>query len=555
MKIIGTALVAMAIGCPAAQAGEPARPPMQADHRAPHPIPLSTLALPEELPNKARPYSGTPIDVLNYHYDNNRTGWNQAETDLTPASVASSKFGLLKTLKVDSNVLGQPLLVTAYTMPDGSVHDVLLITTNKNSVYAFDAQTYAKLWEVSLGTPEDGKDVGCTDLPLYGITSTPVILRQNGKATIYVVAATEPQSMQFQLTLHALDLGTGGDTLTPAVISPSATIAKGVLLSFDSQHQYTKSALASANGAIYVGITSHCDRNKGNISGWELNYNATSLALTSQFHTIETHILGLELASIWMSGFAPAIDASGNVILVTGNGGFNAKANDWGESVLKLPASLSGVSDSFTSGDHKLLNGTDNDLGSGGVMLLPPVAGQTAPPLAVTMGKEAILYLLNQNNLGGESMNDTGALQAQRLAPTGSGVWGGPAFYNSPAAGPLVYVQVDSDYLRAFSVNTGAKPALTQVAAGTTQGGYGGTFPIVSSNAAKPNTGVVWMVRRSSPLELEAYTAESLGTPIYSASIGDWSIKSGNAFISPTVVNGRVYVGSSRTVSVFGLTK
>ena len=556
MKIIARAFVAMAIASPAAWAGGSGPPPMHEGHHAPHPAPVSKLAPPIELPGKGIPYGGSPVDVLNYHYDNNRTGWNPSETDLTPATVASSNFGLLKTLRVDSNVFGQPLVVTGYTMPDGSVHDLLIITTDKNSVYAFDTTTFAKLWEVNLGTPEDSHDVGCPDLPVYGITSTPVILRNaNGKAVIYVVAATEPQSMQFQVSLHALDAGTGADTVTPAVISPSATLSSGKPLVFDSQYQYTKASVASANGTVYVSVSSHCDRNKGNISGWLLGYNATTLKTTNQFHTIETHEPGLELASIWMSGFAPAIDGNGNVFFITGNGAFNTSTNDWGESVLKLPSNLSAVTSSFTPYSYKQLNKVDGDFGSGGLMLLPPVSGQTAPPMAVAMGKDAVLYLLNQNALGGINPNDSGALQSQRLAPTGSGLWGGPAYYNSPQAGPLVYVQIDSDYLRAFSLATGASPALTQIAEGTTTAGYGGSFPIVTSNAAAAGTGVVWLVRRSQPPEVEAYNADTLGAPIFTAGIGKWSIPSGNSFIAPTVADGRMYVGAFKTVSVFGLVK
>jgi outer membrane protein assembly factor BamB len=555
MRILSTSLLAMVIGVPAIWAAGKVISNLPS-HKPSHAGPVSTLPEPVQMPGKARPYGGTPINVLNYHYDHNPTGWNQAETDLTPASVASSSFGLLKTLKVDGNVYAEPLLVSGYTMPDGSVHDVLIVATGHNSVYAYDAQTYALLWKVGLGTPQNARDVGCGDvLPIDGIASTPVILLNNGKAVIYVVAATEPSSMVFQTSLHALDLGTGSDILPAAVISPSATLSNGTALNFDPQHQYVKAALASANGAIYVGITSHCDRDKADISGWLLSYDAATLASTAQFHTIETRTPGLELASIWMSGFAPAMDANGNIFLATGNGAFGTSNNDWGESVLNLPPALTGVTDSFTPAAYKALNKEDGDFGSGGVMLLPPVAGQTAPPLAVAMGKDAVLYLLNQHNLGGISAGDAGALQSQRLAPTGSGSWGGPAFYNSPQAGPLVYVQTDSDYLRAFSVATGATPALTQVAQGTTTAGYGGSLPVVSSNGAMPGTGVVWLVRRTKPPTVEAYAADSLGAPIFSASAGKWSNPAGNSFLTPLVANGRLFVPAYKTVMVFGLTQ
>ena len=122
----------------------------------------------------------------------------------------------------------------------------------------------------------------------------------------------------------------------------------------------------------------------------------------------------------------------------------------------------------FTPSSFRQLNAGDTDFGSGGVMLLPPLSGQIAPPMAVAIGKDATLYLLDQTRLGGQKPDDSGALQSQRLAGSGGGTWGGPAFYNSPVSGPLVYVQVDSAVLRAFAVATGAAPKLTPFASGTT---------------------------------------------------------------------------------------
>ncbi len=257
-----------------------------------------------------------------------------------------------------------------------------------------------------------------------------------------------------------------------------------------------------------------------------------------------------------MSGFAPAIDAAGNVFVVTGNGDFTASpAKDWGESVLKLGPTLSFKS-SFTPDQYGPLSWGDVDFGSGGVMLLPPVAGQKAPPMAVAMGKDAVLYLLKQTGLGGLSVNDANALDARRLAGSGGGLWGGPAYFNGPA-GPTVYTQINGDVLRAFSVPVNlARPAFLTQALGTSKGGYGGSLPIVSSIGAAPHNGVVWVVRRSAPIELEAYDAGRLGQPIYSANIGDWSIRdNNNSFLTAIEANGRVYVATYLAVQVFGLTQ
>ena len=548
-------IAAVFAAAPALAIAEP--PNGHSRHLAVHPghsSPVSLLPETAPLAGAARAYSGTPVDVLTYHYDSARTGWNQTETDLTQSSVASKKFGLLATLQVDGNVLAQPLLVSGFVMPDGSTHDVLLVATGHDSVYAFDAQTFSVLWQVSLGTAQASNDVGCGDVvPEYGISSTPVILRAGpNAATVYLVAATEPSAFSFHTQLHALDLGTGADVQTPVEISPSATLSNGSTLHFDPQNQWSRTGLASGNGSIYVGIGSHCDHNSGNISGWMLRYSP-ALALQAAFHTIETPSSD-ELASIWMTGFAPALDTRGNLFVVTGNGDLSGLGKDWGESALSLPPSLASVRGHFTPSGFKSLNNNDTDFGSGGIMLLPQVAGQTAPPLAVAIGKSAVLYLLDRDKLGGLKPNDGGALQATQIGSGGqSGVWGGPAYYDGPG-GPTVFLQTDSAVLRGFGVSVTGTPALTQTLAGTTRGGYGGALAVVSSDAASPGTGVVWLLRRSAPLELEAYNADTLGSPIFSANAGIWSNPGqGNPFVTPMQANGRVYAPAYQTVKVFGL--
>jgi hypothetical protein len=520
-----------------------------------HPDPPGQLPPTRLHPNAAAglvlQYGGTPIDVTTYHFDNLRTGWNKAETDLTQATVKSSKFGLLQTIAVDGNVLAQPLLVSGYQLPDGSVHDVLLVVTEHNSAYAFDARTYAQLWQVNFGPPQQAAELGCGSVnPEYGVSATPVIVRTAvNKASVYLVAATEPVSRQFQTSLHKLNLSTGKDQAPPVEIAASATMSDGSTINFSQGGQWIRAGLAYAGGSIYLAATSHCDFNSGTIAGWLLRYD-TELQQQKVFTTIDTPAT-LELAAIWMSGFAPAIDTDGSVFAVTGNGNFARGGKDWGESVIKLPRTLTKVQDFFTPATYDFLNTSDLDFGSGGVMLLPVQAGQLAPPLAVAMGKDGTLYLLDRTNLGKKKDNDDGALQATRVANTGHGVWGGPAYFEGPSGG-VVFYQLTSATLAAYALSTGAVPSLTETARGTTVAGFGGSLPIVSSNGRTAGTGVVWVIRRGSTLQLEAYDAEHLGAPIFAASAGAWP--KGNPFITPLEANGRVYVPSSGSVMVFGLT-
>jgi hypothetical protein len=117
-----------------------------------------------------------------------------------------------------------------------------------------------------------------------------------------------------------------------------------------------------------------------------------------------------------------------------------------------------------------------------------------------------------------------------------------------------VFLQTDSDVLRAFSVATTGTPALTQTMTGTTQAGNGGALLVVSSNGSKADTRVVWVIRRSVPKELEAYNADTLGEPLFHANAGVWSnTSSQNSYVTPVEVNGRIYAPAYKTVKVFGL--
>jgi hypothetical protein len=498
------------------------------------------------------PYAGSGVDAWTYHYDGLRTGWNAAETALTPASVQSGKFGLLKTLAVDGTVLAQPLLISKFVMPDGSTHDVLVVVTENNSVYAYDAQSYALLWKTNLGPQQATADVVCKFLQSgYGISSTPVIVRTGpGTATLYVVASTEPAQLEFHHKVHALSLATGADLVPPTEIAASDTLSDGSTISFNPKFQWVRAGLAFANNGLYMAVSSYCDRNAAHISGWMLRYD-TQLKLTNAFHTVET-AADYKLASIWMSGFAPAVDTEGNLFAITGNGSFNRTGKDWSESVIKLPPSLKGVRDFFTPAAHDSLDSNDLDFGSGGVMLLPVQPGQLAPPLAVAMGKQPSLYLLDQTRLGRLKPSDAGALQSLAVGVKDpGGIFGGPAYYAGPDGGRVFY-QVNGDVLRAYAVSTGAKPALSLAAQGTSPSGFGGSTPIVSSNGTTANTGVVWVIRRTRPLQLEAYDARTLGAPIYTGVAGNWP--GSGAFLTPLQANGRVYVPADKTVTVFGLT-
>jgi len=493
-----------------------------------------------------QPHAGKLIDVLTYHYDDARTGSNSRETQLAVDSVSSSRFGLLATLKVQGSVLAQPLVVSDFRMPDSSVHDVVVVATTTNDVYAIDTNSTETLWHVNLGTPQRGDDLKCERKPgrTWGISATPVISRAGpGRAALYVVASTEDTPGDFRLMLHALDMADGSDLHRPARVFAKATQDDGKTLKLSSRHQYVRAGLAHRNGRLYVTLTSRCEAVvEDKITGWILLYDER-LKQEGVFSTISSNPDGLKLGSVWAAGFAPAIDSDGSVFAVTGNGNFSVAGKDWGESVLRLAPTLARVQDHFTPDNHEFLNAADLDFGGGGVLLVPAKDVPNAPPLAVAMGKAHKLYLLARDNLGRMQDGDAGALQAQQLG--GEGVFGGPAYWLGPD-GPLVYYQQRGDVMRAYALHTHAKPKLVEVAQGTETAGN--SIPIVSSHGSRAGTGIVWTINQSS---FRAYDAQTLQQPIFETTIPPFS--GGSAFVTPVVANGRVYVGTAGAVLVYGL--
>ena len=93
-------------------------------------------------------------DVITYHGDAMRTGWNSSETQLTPQQVASKSFGLLRSIDLDDQVDAQPLVVSDQPI-DGrsSISDVVYVVTETNSVYAFDPSSGEQLLHIKLGPP------------------------------------------------------------------------------------------------------------------------------------------------------------------------------------------------------------------------------------------------------------------------------------------------------------------------------------------------------------------------------------------------------------------
>ncbi len=514
--------------------------------------PLTTLTLTVALAAIALPAAA--VDYLTYHGDTLRSGWNSQETALTPATVGSRKFHRSFVAPLDSIEFGQPLVATAESTPNGT-HDLVIVATMRNTLYAFDAHTGAVVWRTQVTVrgepPVPAAFTGCAIAPTYGITSTPVIDR--ARDTVYAVGVVlrgPASAKHMHYYLHALSLATGADVQPPVEIAGSVNGPSGTEPFIADVHTQ-RPGLVEANGNIYVTFGSICDFNANLYHGWIFAYNNTTLALQGIYNTTPAQYYGTYYGGIWMNGDAPAVDPlDGSIIFVVGNGTFD-NVTSYGDSVERVTSNLSSVADYFTPYTVSTDNAYDADFGSGGIMLLPDNANSQLH-LAVAQGKDGILTLMNREHLGGYTPGGPDNVLGETYL---GAVWSSPAYFADTYGNEHVYTTGGPMYDVAV---TRSPPAMS--VAQTTHEFYpqdngNGSTPTVSSNGGDPSSAVVWIVQTASgspePLTLYAYAATNFSAPLFHASLGTWSWA--NSYRVPTIANGMVYVPGQQHLYAFGL--
>jgi len=439
--------------------------------------------------------------------------------------------------------------------------NVLYVATEHGSVYAFDADsingtTSAFLWKTStLGSSETTSDTrGCGQVsPEIGITATPVIDRTRN--AIYVIAMSKNASGSYFQRLHALNLSTGAELFAgpqniTAMYPGTGDNSSGGNVVFDPKQYKERPGLLQINGTIYTTWSSHCDIRP--YTSWVMAFSADTLARTSVLNLTPNGNDG----GIWMSGAGPAADTYGNMFFIIGNGTFDTTLSpggfpvngDCGNCFVKL--STSGgltLADYFTPHNTVAESNADQDFGSGGGMVLVDVkdSSGTTRHLSVGAGKDAIIYVVDRDNMGKFNAN-TDQIYQEISGQLGGGVFAMPAFFNS-----TVYYGAVGDALKAFPV-TNARLAATPSSQTTHHFAFPGTTPSVSANGTA--NAIVWAIENSGAI-LFAYDAANLTTELYDSNqaANNRDHFSGNKFIAPVVVNGRVYVGTPNSVAVFGL--
>jgi hypothetical protein len=524
------------------------------------------------------PPNPSALNVLTYHNDNTRQGANTNEVLLTPANVNASTFGRLLTYPTDGQIFAQPLYVSGLVVPGQGIHNAVFVVTENNTVYAFDADSNAGtngglLWQTNLGiavSSDNGEFGGrfstyYPDIqPVVGITGTPVIDPVSGTLYVNVHTREVGATTNYYHRIHALDITTGVErSYSPAVVTNSVP-GTGVdstngVVSFNPRQENQRPGLTLAGGMLFVAYGSYADTDP--YHGWVLGFNATNLQTSSRnvFCTTPNASIaafGINAAegALWMGGDGLCADSSNNLFFETANGSFSASTNggDYGDSFVKLSTTNGlGVADYFTPYNQATLAANDTDLGSGGSLLLPDSVGSASHPhLMLGAGKEGTIYLIDRDNMGQfNQANDSQIVQ--ELPGAIGGIWSTPAYFNHH-----IFYQGSGDVMKAFLITNGVIVPTPTSSASTRFNGLGGT-PSISGNGT--NNGIVWTIQSDAaggggPAVLHAYNATNLAIELYNSSQNLARDNPGPAvkMTTPTVINGKVFVGAKNALSIFG---
>jgi iron transport multicopper oxidase len=478
-----------------------------------------------------------------------RTGWYPNELSITPELVSGGTFGRLWTTPVEGQVYAQPLL------SDG----MLFVGTEDNDLYGMDPATGAVEWSKHLGEPWNPGEISCADLaPKVGVTATPVIDPETDVAYLTYKTYREKES-EPEWFMDAVDVSTGAqEPGFPVPLNGTAQNAPGQ--EFHAKTELQRPGLLLMEGVVYAAFGSDCDTTPW--QGWVFGVS-TAGDVRARWVADETG----NGAGIWQSGSGLASDGPGTILLSTGNGGApstptpgDTPPTNLGESIVRLDVQPDGSLkpvDFFAPYNATYLDTWDADFASGGVTGLPEEYFGTPaiPQLAVAVGKDGYVYLLNRDALGGIAQGPSGSDDVlQRIGPYG-GVWSRPGVW--PGEGGWVYIPTASGGESAggssgnldvyqYGLSSDGTPTLSLQATSSEAFGFSSSAPVITSYETDPGSALVWIVwapnGSGEGAQLRAYDP----IPVNREPVLLWSAPIGTSakFALPGVGAGRLYVGT-----------
>lgn len=533
------------------------------------------------------PPSGSQTDfsgVLMWKGDNSKDGLYGNETTLTLANVNPSQFGKKGSFHADGLIVAQPLYVRNVDMGSAGTHNLVIVVTEHDSVYALDADNLSAgpLWQRHY-VDSNGFTVlpdnfgGRTTLGgQIGITGTPVIDPHTG--AMYFVTTLENNGVP-QQWIRSIDIRSGqdygaGSMQIQASVPGDGKASVNGQIAFDPSIQNQRAGLAELNGSILVAWGSFSDF--GVYHGWLMAFDASSLKLqavfnpTPQAQTVDPasgpadHGGG---AAFWQGGAGIAIDDSGNIYLSSADGSFNADqgGKNYGDTLLKLnfDGSNFNIVDWFTPDNQACIDVDDLELGSGGVAILP-TDFTNGVKLVAANSKEGRLFLTNQETLGhfnastnqvaqefmvGEHSCTSSTTGAAADGTSWDRLYGDPSYWNG-----YLYAQAANLPLKQYQFQNGLLNP-TPIAESPSSSGVRGANTVVSANGNQ--NAIVWAYEKSSSNQgiLHAYNATNVSTELWNSNMnaGRDQLGTGVAFATPVVVDGHVFTSSDVTLTAYGL--
>jgi len=317
--------------------------------------------------------------------------------------------------------------------------------------------------------------------------------------------------------------------------------AGGIISLEPSCYQRMGLALNPVSSMIYIAF-GHCNH------GWVFAYDKATLQQTAIFNDTPDGAGG----GLWAGGGAPAIDdKTGDLYLLTGVDA-NDPASGFNDSFLRLsPYDLS-VADYFKPDNESFLRANDADLGSGAAILMPDNPSST-PAETIGGGKDGRIFVVNRENMGAFSSSVNNVIQTvQTGVQQFDNIFSTPVYWNG-----FLYYHCENDVLQAFSWSNGLL-STQPVSSGTPAFAMHGATASLSANGT--SNGVLWEIDNTNfsnngPAVLHAYDAANVARELYNSSQAGSRDTAGRAlkFTVPTIGGGKVFVGTSNELDIYGL--
>ncbi len=442
-----------------------------------------------------RPASAT--DWLTYGFNVQRTGENPSETAITPATVAN--LHKLWSFDLGSVTIMQPVVATGVRVK-GVRLDLIYMGAEHGDLYAINVVDGSKVWQQNLGSVR----TQCTDIPdkVFGVSGSPYLDRANNQ--MFVMGGNG--------MLYALDLSTGS-------VLPGWPVA----ITTDPAHEHCYGGVNVFNGQVYAEIASYCDFTPyhGKVVSVDM--------VTKKMRTFFPAGPRVNGGGVWGPGGVAIDPTTGNVFTATGNALTNPESYRYSEDVVELSSTLKVLGSNYPG-----LTGGDVDFGATPILYQPPGCS----PMVAAKNKSGVLvsYVRGDVSVGPAqrlqvaSVNDESFNGIPAWSDTTHLLYIGNSSNSGVYKHGMVAFSVDANCQLSLAWQTTVGPNFTSVSPPTVAGGL-------------------------------VYYGDGYGNQLFAlnATSGEqlWSSGStiqGAIYGAPTVVNGRVFVGSwDNKLYAFGL--